>query len=181
MKMLLLNILPQPPTGNFDENNMLIPDENSLDGLYSNLTELGAKGTEKVFSWGISAITILFLCAVIMMIMAILFRNGQWQKFAQTTMLWSFLSMIAIRAIPIVVLSFRSELDVDDAFSTALIAISQITIFIGLTALMLSLLFRFAYKLIEHPEYHRWSKNTLNISIMMIFFALIGPYIFAMM
>ena len=50
-------------------------------------------------------------------------------------------------------------MDVDEAFSTALIAISQITLFIALTALMLSLLFRFAYKLIKHPEYHRWSKT----------------------
>ena len=183
MKMKVLNVsFPlKPSSGNFDENHMIVADENSFSEVVTSLQDLGAKSTEKIFTWGINCITIIFLCAVIMMIMAILFKNGQWQKFAQTTMLWTFLGMLAIRAVPIVILSFRSENDVDVAFSTALIAISQFTIFIGLTALMLSLLFRLAYKLIEHPEYHRWSKNTLNVSIMMIFFALIGPYLFGLM
>lgn len=181
MGFLIMNALPAPSTGNFDENHLIIPNENGLDSFVNTANELGAKGIEKVFTWGINAITIIFLCAVIMMILAILFRNGQWQKFAQTTMLWTFLSMLLLRAIPIVILSFRSEMDVDEAFSTALIAISQITLFIALTALMLSLLFRFAYKLIKHPEYHRWSKNTLNVSVMMAIFAIVGPYIFAIM
>lgn len=180
--MNLLNVFPiNPSTGNLDENHMIVQDGNAFDEVVNDLFDLGGKATEKIFTWGINVITIVFLCAVIMMIMSILFKNGQWQKFAQTTMLWTFLSMVMLRAVPTIILSFRSEGDVDDAFSTALLAISQITIFIGLIALMLSLLFRLAHKLIEHPEYHRWSKNTLNVSLMMILFALIGPYIFGIM
>ncbi|MDD1505322.1 hypothetical protein PVA17_21615 [Lysinibacillus sp. CNPSo 3705] len=180
--MKLLNALPlKPPPGNFDENHMVVADEQTFDGVLDNLFAVGAKATEKIFTWGINAITIMFLCAVIMMIMAIIFKNGQWQKFAQTLMLWTFLGMLSLRAVPMIILSFRSEGDVDDAFSTVLLAISQMTIFIGLIALMLSLLFRLAHKLIAHPEYHRWSKNTLNVSLMMILFALIGPFIFGIM
>ncbi|SPU40735.1 double stranded beta helix domain-containing protein [Lysinibacillus capsici] len=115
------------------------------------------------------------------MIMSIIFKNGQWQKWGQSTMLWSFLAMLALRAIPLTILSVRSGMDVNEAFTALISSLTQIAIFLGVIGVLLSLLFKFAYKLIEHPEYHRWSKNVLNVSIIMMFFAMIGPFVFGIL
>ncbi|MCM3389980.1 hypothetical protein M3649_17820 [Ureibacillus chungkukjangi] len=164
-----------------EKGEILTNSGTSREEVSNSLIELGSTGALKAMDWGVNAITIVFIVGVIMMIMAIIFKVGQWQKFAQTTMLWSFISMLLLRAIPITILSFRSDADVDQAFSAALAALCQVAIFVGVTGILLSFLFRFGYKLIEHPEYHRWSKNILNVSVIMIFFALVGPFLFGIM
>lgn len=183
--LLLLNISVPPVNPNdihVNENGQIIQ-ENGTDGqsVINTLMDLGTQGTLKFVDWGTSGITIVFVAAVIMMIMAIIFKVGQWQKFAQTTMLWSFIAMLFMRAIPITILSFQSDADVDQAVNSALTALSHITIFIGMTGILLSFLFKFAFKLIEHPDYHRWSKNLIGVSILMIFFSVLSPYVFGIM
>lgn len=148
-----------------------------MDDLFSNVADLGASA----FDWGIKLITILFIIGVIVMIMAMIFKHGQWQKYAQTTMLWSFISMMILRGAPIIFLSFRSKADVDTAFSTALGTLSEVAIFVGMMGIGISLLFKFGYMLIEHPEYYKWYKNARNISAIMILFAFIGPIIFSLL
>ena len=51
MEFLIMNALPAPSTGNFDENHLIIPNENGLDSFVNTANELGAKGIEKVFTW----------------------------------------------------------------------------------------------------------------------------------
>lgn len=147
------------------------------DDISDKLTFLGTSG----FDWFLKGITILFIIGVIAMIMAMIFKNGQWQKYAQTTMLWSFVSLMLLRGIPIVILSFKTKADVDAAFSTALSTISEVAVFIGLIGISISLLFKFGHTLIKHPEYYKWYKNARNISVIMILFAFFGPIIFALL
>jgi len=167
-----------PESVHVDENGIITENSSDAQSMLDTLLDIGTIGVVKVVDWGTSIITMIFVVAVILMIISSIFKVGQWQKFAQNTMLWSFIAMLFLRAIPITILSLQSEQDIDQAISSGLIALSQITIFIGITGVLLSLLFKFGYKLIEHPEYHRWSKNVLSVSTLMIFFALVGPQLF---
>lgn len=171
-------IVKEPITEN---GQLKVNDSNDIDGLIDKLTTFSGSGTLNVMDWGIKAITVLFILGVLLMIMSIIFKNGQWQKWGQSTMLWSFLAMLALRAIPLTILSVRSGMDVNEAFTALISSLTQIAIFLGVIGVLLSLLFKFAYKLIEHPEYHRWSKNVLNVSIIMMFFAMIGPFVFGIL
>ncbi|MEV6689047.1 hypothetical protein AB0N28_27505, partial [Streptomyces sp. NPDC051130] len=171
-------IVKEPITEN---GQLKVNDGNDIDGIIDKLTAFSGSGTLNVMDWGVKAITVLFILGVLLMIMSIIFKNGQWQKWGQSTMLWSFLAMLALRAIPLIILSVRSGMDVNEAFTALISSLTQIAIFLGVIGVLLSLLFKFAYKLIEHPEYHRWSKNVLNVSIIMMFFAMIGPFVFGIL
>lgn len=163
------------------KDGQIIPNDSNIDGVIDHLLEISGVSTVSFMDWGIKAITILFILGVILMIMAIIFKNGQWQKWGQSTMLWSFLSMLIVRAIPITILSFRNGVDVNEAFSALILSLTQMAIFLGVIGVLLSYLFKFAYKLIEHPEYHRWSKNVFNVSLIMMMFALIAPFVFGIL
>ena len=164
--------------GGVDENGDFITNGSDLSSTLDKLKTESSFLTVDVWDVGLKIITIFFILGVLLMIMSIIFKNGQWQKWAQGTMLVSFVAMIFIRGIPIVILSFKSKMDVHEAFDGLLIVLEQVTIFMGITGLFLGLLFRLAYKLIEHPEYHRWSKNVIGISAAMMFFSIFGPMIF---
>lgn len=179
------SLIPDPFKQDSDpitkDGHIIVNEGNNMDGVIDQLVELGGVGTVSFMDWGIKAITILFILGVILMIMSIIFKNGQWQKWGQSTMLWSFLSMLLVRAIPISILSFRNGVDVDEAFSALILSLTQIAIFLGVIGILLSFLFKFANKLIEHPEYHRWSKNVFNVSLIMMAFAFIAPFVFGIL
>lgn len=145
------------------------------------IIQIGATGALKFFDWGILGITILFLVGIITMIMAMIFKNGQWQKYSQLTMFWSFVTMLILRGVPLIIFSTRSGSDIDESFDVLITAISQLAIFVGFLGITVSLLFKFGNHLIEHPEFYRWSKNVRNVSIVMMIFALTAPTIFALL
>lgn len=148
------------------------------DGLFSGL--LGDFGgvMAPVYNWGVKYITILFVVATLVMILSALFKNGQWQKYAQLTMLLSFLSMLVLRGLPIIILSIRQPSDVDILLQESLSMLSFGVIFLCLISIAVSFLFGFGYKLIEHPEFHRWAKTLRSVSVMMMIFAVIIPWLF---
>lgn len=131
-----------------------------------------------IYSWGIKAITILFIVATLVMIMSALFKNGQWQKYGQVTMLLSFVSMLLLRGLPIIVLSIRASEDVDALLQETMSMLSFGVIFLCLISFAVSYLFGFGYKLIEHPEFHRWAKTLRSVSVLMVIFAIAIPWLF---
>ena len=145
------------------------------------LIQVGASGALQFFDWGILAITVLFLAGIIAMIMAMIFKNGQWQKYSQLTMFWSFATMLILRGVPLIIFSTQSGADIDAGFDVFINAMSQIAIFIGFVGIAVSLLFKFGNHLIDHPEFYRWSKNARNVSVVMMMFALSAPVIFALL
>ncbi|MFJ7890387.1 hypothetical protein ACIQYL_20205 [Lysinibacillus xylanilyticus] len=163
------------------DGQIIVDENNQLDGLLDKISSNSGINTLSIMDWGIKAITVMFILGVLLMIMAIIFKNGQWQKWGQSTMLWSFIAMLGIRAIPLTILSVKSGMDVNEAFTALISSLSQMAIFLGVIGLLLSLLFKFAFRLIEHPEYHRWSKNVLNVSLLMMLFATIGPFVFGIL
>lgn len=155
--------------------------ESTGHGWMDEIIQIGAGGALQFFDWGILGITILFLVGIIAMIMAMIFKNGQWQKYSQLTMFWSFVTMLILRGVPLIIFSTQSGADIDRGFDVFITAMSQIALFIGFVGIGVSLLFKFGNHLIDHPEFYRWSKNARNVSLVMMLFALSAPTIFALL
>src|SRR4051812_31603839 len=97
----LLELIKEQEAENVDnDTNEMITTGTSLDESLANLKSAAGTLTFDIMHWGGMVISMLFILGVLMMILSILFRNGQWQKWGQGTMLVSFVSLLAIRGIP---------------------------------------------------------------------------------
>lgn len=134
-----------------------------------------------IYTWSVVILTILFVTGTLVMILSALFKNGQWQKYGQITMLMSFLTMLVLRGLPIVILSIKSAADVDLLLKNALSLLGFGAVFLCLISIAVSFLFAFGYKLIEHPEFHRWSKNLRGVAALMLLFAIVIPWLFPLL
>ncbi|MEK5209669.1 hypothetical protein [Psychrobacillus sp. FSL H8-0510] len=128
--------------------------------------------------WGIIGLTAIFIIGTLVMILSALFKNGQWQKYGQNSMFWSFLVMLLLRGGPILVLSIRDSSDVDSLLQDFVLTLSYSAIFLGALTIAASGLYRFGYNLIEHPEFYRRSKALVMVSVLMMAFAMIIPKAF---
>ncbi|MDX1806479.1 MAG: hypothetical protein R3267_05605 [Paenisporosarcina sp.] len=153
-------------------------EEVSSDSLFGGISDALASLIGPAYSWGIIIITGIFVVGTLVMIMSVLFKNGQWQKFAQGTMFISFVVMLLLRGLPILILSIRNANDIDVLLRDGLLSLSYAAIFLGIISISVSLLFRLGYKLIEHPEFHRWSKNLISVSVLMMILAIAIPILF---
>lgn len=171
--MNLFNLQVIPP---LQQNQEIIPKE-STDFLSGIVTGFG-NGLVPAYSWGITVITSTFVLGALMMILSALFKNGQWQKIGQNSMFWSFISLLLMRGLPILILSIQNSQDIDSLLSDFIITLSYSAIFLGVLSIAASLLFKFGYKLIEHPEFHRRSRTLVMVSIIMVCLSLVIPVIF---
>ncbi len=162
-----------PPTSNGAE----IESISTSSFLDSMLNDFGPM-VLKVYEWGIVLITAGFVIGALVMILSALFKNGQWQKFGQNTMFWSFLTILLLRAGPILSLSIQSSNDMDSLLREFIITLSYSAIFIGAISVVASGLFRLGHRLIEHPEFYRRSKTLMMVSVLMMIFSLAIPNIF---
>lgn len=151
-----------------------VSSETLFGGLLKDLTEI----VKPVYDWGIFIITAIFIIGSIVMILSMIVKNGQWQKYAQVTMFISFVVMLVLRGFPILILSVKSMGDVNILLTKLVSQLSGAAVFLGLTGIAASLLFRFFYKLIEHPDFHRWSKNLLGVSVIMMISSIVIPILF---
>lgn len=150
----------------------------STNDLFGGIMESLENGAAPFYGWAVTIITAIFIVGTVVMVLALLFKNGQWQKYGQGTMFISFIVMIVLRGLPIVILSIQTMDDLDLLIQKVVTTLSYSTIFIGLIGVAVSFLFRFGERLIEHPDFHRWSKNLLTVSIMMMVFSVLVPIIF---
>jgi hypothetical protein len=150
----------------------------SSDELFGGIIDTVENGITPFYSWGVTIITAIFIVGTVVMVLALLFKNGQWQKYGQGTMFISFIVMIVLRGLPILILSIQTMDDFDLLISKVVTTLCYSTIFIGLVGIAASFLFRFGERLIEHPDFYRWSKNLLTVSILMMVFSIIIPLVF---
>lgn len=174
LHLLSVNSLPIPIPRQDHSKLEAVDTQNLFGGLLTDFTGI----MTPVYNWGIKAITILFIVATLVMIMSALFKNGQWQKYGQVTMLLSFVTMLLLRGLPIIVLSIRASEDVDVLLHETMSMLSFGVIFLCLISFAVSYLFGFGYKLIEHPEFHRWAKTLRSVSVLMVIFAIAIPWLF---
>lgn len=164
-----------------DRNTDIEKSDLSNGGLFDSINGTGMESAIKALHWAVEFITIIFVIGVIVMIFSIIFKHSQWQKYAQSTLLWSFLALIIFKALPFIIFSVQKFSDVDNLFETTLTVVQQAALYIGIVGISLSLLFKFAHKLIKHPEFFKWQKTSRNMSIIMIFFSIIGPFVFSLL
>lgn len=165
--------IPAPPTGRGTELET-VSTSSFLDSIASDFGPLVLKSYE----WGIVIITAGFVIGALVMILSALFKNGQWQKFGQNTMFWSFITILLLRAGPILSLSIRNSNDMDSLLRDFIITLSYSAIFLGAISVFASGLFKLGHRLIEHPEFYRRSKTLIMVSILMMIFSLAIPNIF---
>lgn len=161
--------LPSPPNGKSTESS-----DSFLDNIYSDVSGLGTP----LYGWAIDLFTILFVVGTLVMILSIAFKNGQWQKYAQGTMLTSFVILLLMRGLPIIMLSMNTKEDIDILFAAGVAFLSATTIMMAVMSVGISADFKFNYHLIEHPKYNRWSKNLFYVAILMTFLAVLVPWFF---
>lgn len=171
---LSINSIPGIPPIN--GNNKIQPDPSST--LLEDTVGSFVPTVIKFHYWGIIIITAVFVIGALVMILSALFKNGQWQKYGQTSMFFSFIIMLVWRGGPILALSIRNTTDVDTLLQDFIITLSYSAIFLGAISIATSILFRFGYNLIEHPEFHRRSKALVMVSVLMMIFAIAIPKLF---
>lgn len=155
------------------------PDES--DALFNGILNGIGGIAAPIYSWAVVILTILFVTGTLVMILSALFKNGQWQKYGQITMLMSFLTMLVLRGLPIIILSIQSSEDVDLLLRETLSLLGFGAVFLCLISVSVSFLFNFGYQLIAHPEFHRWAKNLRGVAALMLIFAIVMPWLFPLL
>lgn len=151
----------------------------STEGLFGGIEKDLSAIFTPMYGWAITIITIIFIAGAFVMLLSVLFKNGQWQKYSQLLMAFSFISIMILRGLPIIILSVKDPAtDIDYLLQGITGYISAAVIYAGIIGIVLSFLFRFGFKLIEHPEFHRWSRTLRSISLLMILFSFIIPWIY---
>lgn len=153
-------------------------ESNTTDELFGGVKSTFSEMAANAYPWGIKVITILFVIAALVMVLSAIFKNGQWQKYSQSTMFFSFISLLFLRGLPIVSLSIQSSVDVDIALSTLLVILATGIFYLCGISVIISDVFNTGYRLIAHPEFHRWSKNLRGVAALMFVFALVIPWLF---
>ena len=153
-------------------------ESNTTEGLFGGVKETFAEIAANAYPWGIKVITIIFVIAALVMVLSAIFKNGQWQKYSQSTMFFSFISLLFLRGLPIIALSIKSSVDVDVALATSLVILATGIFYLCGISAGISDVFNTGYRLIAHPEFHRWSKNLRGVAALMFIFAFVIPWLF---
>lgn len=165
-----------PSKDEFQDNHQFksTSTESLTDGLLHDLTNV----LEPVYDWGITIITAAFIIGTIIMILSLITKNGQWQKFGQNTMFFSFIVLLLLRGLPVIILSIQSMKDITLMLDAFISALSQTSVYIGMIGIGVSMLFLYGFKLIGHPNFYRWSRALVAGSSIMIALSLIVPILF---
>lgn len=164
-----------PPIQN---NQEIVPQEDSTFFLYDIVQSFGQSSLVPAYGWGITIITSTFVIGALMMILSALFKNGQWQKFGQNSMFFSFITLLLMRGLPILILSIRNTNDIDLLLHEFIITLSHSAIYLGVISIAASGLFKFGHNLVGHPEFYRRSRTLVMVSVIIVGLSLAIPKIF---
>ncbi|NRD81079.1 hypothetical protein HPT25_27690 [Bacillus sp. BRMEA1] len=131
----------------------------------------------QVYDTGMKFITIMFIIAVIALALSLIFKNGKWTKWSTGVMGTTLLIILFFRAGPIIMLT-TNTIGVTLFASNLLKFVTSVGIYIAIGMLLVSLLMRLFYKLINHPDYFRWSKRLMLGSVIIAVLSLIIPVVF---
>ncbi|MFE7064515.1 hypothetical protein ACFVAD_20480 [Sutcliffiella sp. NPDC057660] len=146
-------------------------------GLFSGLTDSMSSALPGIYETGMNVISIFFIVAVIGYSMSLLFKNGQWMKWSAGVMMSSLLVILVLRGGPILFYS-TTVIGVPALIKDIINFLTTTGVFIAIGMLLTSLLFRFTYKLIKHPDYHRWSRRLMVGSVLVAILSTTVPIIF---
>lgn len=166
--------IPNTPNVQDPRNIEQVSTESLFSGILSDIS-----GSAVIFFDLVATfLVIAFMFGIIFMLLSFLMKNGQWQKFAQGTMMGSFFALLVIRGYPILVYSVQNSEEFASFFEQTAIVLSYTSLFIGLISIAVSFLFKFGHRLIEHQDFYRWSKNLFGVAVVMMIFSVVVPIVF---
>ncbi|PMC34987.1 hypothetical protein CJ195_20995 [Bacillus sp. UMB0899] len=152
-------------------------EENDINPTIGNMTENFNGMLPYIYDTGMKFITVIFLIAVVALALSLIFKNGQWTKWSTGVMVTSLLIILFFRGGPIIVLTMDAigiTLFASDLLNFA----TSVGIYVAVGMILVSLLFRLFYKLINHPDYFRWSKRLMIGSVIIAVLSLVIPVVF---
>lgn len=147
--------------------------ENPLESVFSSITNIDF--WIQMINTGANVLAITFLVSFLIMILAATFKQGQWKKYAQGTALFTLIGMICLRAFPFTILAIPTLTQADAFIDLILLILLQSILFVALIGIAVGLLFRFGYKLIEHPDFYKSYRTVTTVSIVVVIFSIIVP------
>lgn len=131
-------------------------------------------GLPVVFDVGMTIITIFFVISVCAMAISIVFKNGQWTKWSTGVMTFTLIIVLFFRG-GITLLFSVDGLGFAYIVNDALSFVKKLGIYAAIIMLLVGLLMRYNYVLINHPDYHRWSKRLMVGSVLIAVLATVMP------
>ncbi|MGE7692012.1 hypothetical protein ACQKMI_22780 [Lysinibacillus sp. NPDC097214] len=121
--------------------------------------------------------TVMFLIACFILMMATVFKVGQWKKYSQLMALFSMFTLIGVRGAPFIFLGLTTIAQIDNWLEIIVLLVTQAVIFASLIGIVVSMTFQHGYKLIEHPEFRKNHRAILTMSVLMFLTATFLPEI----
>lgn len=131
---------------------------------------------ENTFLWAniIPAVfTVLFIYFLIRLGYALITKVGSTLKSATWGLISIPLIFIFLRIVGIFVLGESNLINVDGYLNNLVSFLSTAVFFVAIGMVLIGLLFRFAYILINHPAYNRWSNRLFLFSVMSVILSIV--------
>lgn len=129
-----------------------------------------------MYNMAFQIFTIIFVAAVVVLAGAITLKNGQWMKWSSNTMIFTVITILVIRLVPILFLTINMI-----GFTMLLTATIELIVhtlfYIAVSMILISLFLKMLYRMFEHPKYFRWSRSLFNGSVLIIILSIITPVI----
>lgn len=133
-----------------------------------------------IFKVGVNFFSISFVLGVIVMIMALITKNGQWMKWATGSMIFSFVTMLMMR-VSVYFLFSTDVFHFMDIFTDFLDTFKATALIFTPFMLIAGLRLRKIHESTKQPEYYRWSNRVITGSGLLCVLAVLAPWLFANM
>ena len=164
LNLLHINSVVTPkelPSGNFK----------FLEGLFDS-----SEGWLEMFDIAAIIFTIILLLSCVILVMASIFKVGQWQQYAQLSAIFSFIALLGVRGTPFIILAIPTYQQIDNVTDLIILVITQLIILVSIIGIGVSLLYKLGYKLIEHPEFRKNQRAIFTTSLIMLVVGTNIPY-----
>ncbi|KAA0794856.1 hypothetical protein [Bacillus sp. BPN334] len=130
------------------------------------------------FKTGVNIFSILFVLGVIVMVMALITKNGQWMKWATGSMIFSFVSMMSLR-LGVYFLFSSDVVSFMNIFTDFLDLFKATALIFTPFMLIAGIRLRRIHESTKQPEYYRWSNRVITGSCFLCMLAVLAPWLFA--
>lgn len=149
-------------------------EKKDLDTNSFNWINLFDSDMSTLFNIGMTIITIIFVVSVCIMALSIVFKNGQWTKWSTGVMVLTLMIVLILRG-GVILLFSSDKVGITTLFTDTLELVKKIGIYAALVMVLVGVLMRYNHILINHPDYHRWSKRLIIGSIIILVLATLMP------
>lgn len=116
---------------------------------------------------------IMFLFGVLTMGYSKVTKTGHVMKRSASTMIWAPAAYFIIKLV--VILVFSIDKNTIQLFSDTIYVLQYSGFYVSIGLILVGLLFHLFYKLIQHPEFMRWSKRLWSASAVIVLAVILVP------